>query len=178
MLCNGVWHANNAPACMRLRKLGKGQSVVFVAPQEVCTKICERKGKKPSAPITAIDVLCWSIGETWLDLSRSMPLWAVQGHRYETHKHLLNGASTTISQAEAFLEDEAQSIEDRYTPVTKSTGQITEWDLDNPSIGQIEQRCREFEAMGFSSATLQEEQEVSREADYVPCAELIHHSVS
>ncbi|KAF2622185.1 hypothetical protein BU25DRAFT_403259 [Macroventuria anomochaeta] len=146
-------------ACMRLRKLGKGQSVVFMATQEICTKIYERTKQDPDKPITVINVLCWSIGETWLDLSRSMPLWAVQGHRYETHKHLLNGASTTLSQAQAFLEDEAQSIEDRYAPVTKSTGQSILRDLTNPSIKQIHSRCVEFQAVDFNSAMLHEEQE-------------------
>lgn len=148
---------------MRLRKLGKGQSVVFMTPQEICTKIRERRQTPVDTAITVIDVLCWSISETWLDLSRSMPLWAVQGHRYEVHKHLLNGADTTLAQAQAFLEDEAQSIEDRYKPTSENTSQFVGWDATNPSIAQIQSRCREFEAMGFSSATFQEEQEVSQE---------------
>jgi hypothetical protein len=146
---------------MRLRKLGKGQSVVFMAPQEICTKICERTTQTPDEPISVVNVLCWSIGETWQDLSRSMPLWAVQGHRYETRKHLLHGANTTVSQAQQFLEDEAQSIEDRYTPTIKNTGHLLLRDLSNPSIKAIHTRCVEFQAMGFNSASLQEEQEVS-----------------
>ncbi|KAJ4987967.1 hypothetical protein SVAN01_06542 [Stagonosporopsis vannaccii] len=146
-------------ACMRMRKLGKGQSVVFLASQEMCTKICARSKKKLDEPITVTDVLCWSIGETWLDLSRSMPLWAVQGHRYETHKHLLEGAATTISQAEKFLEDEAQSIHQRYAPTDKGMGHHMFRDLDDPSVQQIYLRCQEFQVMGFNSATLQEEQE-------------------
>ena len=147
---------------MRLRKLGKGQSVVFMAPEEICTKIHERTKKQSDALITVTDVLCWSIGETWLDLSRSMPLWAVQGHRYESHKYLLDGADTTLSQAQEFLEDEAQSIEDRYKAVANDATQFAGWDLDNPVIEQLRARCIEFGAMGLSSATLQEEQEVSR----------------
>ncbi|KAH6614844.1 hypothetical protein C7974DRAFT_475294 [Boeremia exigua] len=146
-------------ACMRLRKLGKGQSVVFIASQEVCTKICERTDQKPDEPITVVNVLCWSIGETWLDLSRSMPLWAVQGVRYETHKHLLNGANTKLSQGRKFLEDEAQSIKDRYAPSQINTGHSMLQNLDVPNIKLIHARCLEFQAVGFNSATLQEEQE-------------------
>ncbi|KAJ4362799.1 hypothetical protein N0V95_001291 [Ascochyta clinopodiicola] len=146
-------------ACMRLRKLGKGQSVVFVAPEEVSTKISERTQRQHGAIITVIDVLCWSIGETWHDLSRSMPLWAVQGHRYERHKNLLDGAETNLAQAQSFLEDEAQSIEDRYKPVTGTTSQFAGWDLTNPCIMQLISRCLEFGAVGINSATLQEEQE-------------------
>lgn len=148
-------------ACMRMRKLGKGQSVVFLTSQELCTKICARTKQEIDEPITVTNVLCWSIGETWLDLSRSMPLWAVQGHRYETHKHLLKGAATTVSQAEKFLEDEAQSIQDRYAPTLRGIGHPMLQDLDNPSVQQIHSRCLEFQATGFNSATLQEEQEVS-----------------
>lgn len=146
---------------MRLRQLGKGQSVVFMASQEICTKVCERTNQKIDEPLSVVNVLCWSISETWQDLSRSMPLWAVQGHRYETHKYLLHGANTTESQAKEFLEDEAQSIESRYTPNIKDTGRSLLRDLSNPSIKAIHTRCVDFKAMGFNTASLQEEQEVS-----------------
>ena len=147
---------------MRLRKLGKGQSVVFLASQEICTKICERAEQSSEESITVANVLCWSICETWLDLSRSMPLWAVQGHRYEMHKHILHGENTTTTQAKAFLEDEAQTIEDRYAPITTRTTHPTFRDLSDPNIRAIHDRCVEFQAMGFNSASLQEEQEASR----------------
>jgi hypothetical protein len=147
-------------ACMRMRKLGKGQSVVFMVPPEISTKIYERTGKSPDASIEVTDVLCWSIRETWLDLSRSMPLWAVQGHRFETHKHLLHGAKTTKEQAKSFLEDEAQSLEVRYRPRAREDSvRFNGWDMSNKNIAQIHLRCREFEAMGFGSSSLQEEQE-------------------
>lgn len=144
-----------------MRKLGKGQSVVFMISQELRTKICARTKQNFDKPITVTNVLCWSIGETWLDLSRSMPLWAVQGHRYETRKHLLQGVDTSLSQAQQFLEDEAQSIRDRYAPTAQGTGHSMLKDLDKPSIKKIHTRCLEFQAIGFNSATLQEEQEVS-----------------
>lgn len=148
-------------ACMRMRKLGKGQSVVFLVPPEISTKIRERTAKPFNRQIEVVDVLCWSIGETWLDISRSMPLWAVQGHRFEKHKHLLHGANTTSELAEAFLEDEAQSLEARYKPMARDgSSQFEGWDMSNQDIARIYSRCREFDAMGFGSAGLQEEQEV------------------
>jgi hypothetical protein len=149
---------------MRLRKLGKGQSVVFTVPQEISMKIRKRTGKSTYDPIDVVDILSWSIGETWLDLSKSIPLWAVQGHRFEVHKHLLHGADTTMAQAKSFLEDEARSLDDRYKPRPSdksSEAQMSGWDLENPNIQTIVARCKDFEAMGFSSASLQEEQEVS-----------------
>jgi hypothetical protein len=89
-------------AAMRMRKLGHGQAITFIVPKEIETKIYERTGKHLSVPIEVADVLSWLIGETWSDLRRSMPLWAVQGQRYKSHKHLLNGTNTTKDEAEAF----------------------------------------------------------------------------
>jgi hypothetical protein len=149
-------------ACMRLRKLGHGQSVTFIVPEEIATKIRELTAKPVDELITVNDILCWSITETWQDLKRSMPLWAVQGQRFESHRHLLNGADTTKEQVEAFLEDEAQGIELRYKPRTKDdegSSQLVGWDLSNKNISQIVSRCQDFEAMGFGSAALSEEQE-------------------
>lgn len=149
-------------ACMRLRKLGHGQSVTFIVPDEISTKIRELTRKPLNDPIQVRDVLCWSISECWADLRRSMPLWAVQGNRYESHKHLLHGADTTKGQAQAFLEDEAQALETRYRPRKQNddgSAQILHWNLSNTNIAQIVSRCRDFEAMGFNSAALSEEQE-------------------
>jgi hypothetical protein len=147
---------------MRMRKLGVGQSVSFIVPEEISTKIRERTNKPTDVPIEVSDVLCWSIAETWQDLKRSMPLWAVQGERFERNKNLLCGAATTFTQAEAFLEDEARTLEARYKPHAKEdsgTRMLNTWDLNNQNIADIVTRCQEFEAMGFGAATLSEEQE-------------------
>ncbi|CAO2648219.1 Nn.00g074860.m01.CDS01 [Neocucurbitaria sp. VM-36] len=147
-------------ACMRLRKLGHGQSVTFMVPEEIATKIRELTAKAVGELIRVNDVICWSISETWQDLRRSMPLWAVQGRRFENHRYLLNGIKTTKSQAKAFLEDEAQGLETRYQPRTDNgSSQLVGWDVSNRNIALIVSRCRDFEAMGFGSAALSEEQE-------------------
>ncbi|RMZ73552.1 very large low complexity [Pyrenophora seminiperda CCB06] len=148
--------------CMRMRKLGLGQSIAFLVPEEISRKIHERTGKPPDVRIKVSDVLCWSIGETWQDMKRSMPLWAVQGERFERHKNLLYGAATTQIQAASFLEDEAQTLNARYKPRTKydsGMGSLKAWDLQNCNITKIVKRCQEFEALGFGAATLSEEQE-------------------
>jgi hypothetical protein len=139
-----------------------GQSVAFIVPEEIATKIRERTRKPVEALIEVKDVLCWSIGETWQDLTRSMPLWAVQGERFERHKNLLCGSTTSHAQVEGFLEDEAQTLEARYKPRTQDTGgmgMLKDWDLENHNVQEIVKRCQEFEAMGFGAATLSEEQE-------------------
>lgn len=149
-------------AAMRMRKLGHGQAVTFIVPAEIKTKIYERTGKSSNAQIDAYDVLSWAVGETWSELKRSLPLWAVQGERFERHKHLLKGADTTKDDATSFLENEAVDLETRYKPRARNTdgvSQLSNWNMSNPNIDKIVSRCRDFEAMGFGSATLSEEQE-------------------
>lgn len=101
---------------MRLRQLGKGQSVCFIIPEDIQMRILERNKKPFGSQIEVEDIICWTIGETWDDLRRSMPLWAVQGHRFETQKSLLSGGINTNAQGESFLEVEAQTLEARYRP--------------------------------------------------------------
>jgi hypothetical protein len=147
---------------MRMRKLGHGQSITFIVPEEIKTKIYERTCKPLDSPIEVSDVLSWSIGETWTDLKRSIPLWAVQGQRFESHRHLLNGANTTQNEAKAFLEDEAQNLEVRYKPRVQGndgSAHLSSWDMSNKNIARIVSKCHDFETMGFSSAALSEEQE-------------------
>lgn len=147
-------------ACMRLRKLGKGQSVVFCISEEIQGKITERTSKAAD-DIQVLDVLMWAITETWSDLRRSMPLWATQGRRYEEHKYLLNGVETTVSQAKQFLEEEAQSVEYRYRPSveTSPSEAFKGWDISSPNVRKIIQRCQDFDTLNFNAASLQEEQE-------------------
>ncbi|XP_014555371.1 hypothetical protein COCVIDRAFT_27710 [Bipolaris victoriae FI3] len=149
-------------AAMRMRKLGHGQAITFIVPAEIRTKIYERTGKSSDTQIDARDVLSWAVGETWSDLKRSLPLWAVQGERFERHKNLINGANTTEDDAKAFLENEAVDLETRYKPRTQDANRFTQlsnWDMSNPNIDRIVSRCHNFEAMNFGSATLSEEQE-------------------
>ncbi|PSN72933.1 hypothetical protein BS50DRAFT_616434 [Corynespora cassiicola Philippines] len=147
-------------ACMRMRKLGKGQSVVFCIPEEIQTKIRDCTSKSANDNIEVSDVLTWAITETWIDTRRSMPLWATQGRRFEEYEGLLNGSNTSMEQAKAFLEDEAQTLDQRYRPRSQTAGSsLKSWDRSNENIAKIIARCEEFEAMNFNSATLHEEQE-------------------
>jgi hypothetical protein len=60
-------------ACMRMRKLGKGQTVVFCISPEIQAKIKRRIPGERTPNITIVDVLLWSISETHTDICRSMP---------------------------------------------------------------------------------------------------------
>jgi len=107
---------------MRMRKLGKGQSVVFCVPEEIKTKILARTFKPDNASIDVSDVLSWAISETCIDIRRSMPLWAAQGQRFEHQSAIWAEARTEgdilmpKGQADKFLENETQSLEDSVEP--------------------------------------------------------------
>ncbi|POS70805.1 hypothetical protein DHEL01_v210801 [Diaporthe helianthi] len=158
-------------ACMRMRKLGKGQTVVFCISREIQAKILEYKnatGRKEalrSSNIKVMDVILWSISETHVDLRRSMPLWAVQGERFfrqdELWQQALQDGRTKLSQehAEKFQEKEAQSLDDRFRP---RQGQSLPRYLTNPAdanLRRIAERCEQFDGLQFNASVLQEEQE-------------------
>ncbi|KAJ4165642.1 hypothetical protein LMH87_007266 [Akanthomyces muscarius] len=160
-------------ACMRMRKLGHGQAVIFCVTKEMQSRICMATGKAQDSDIGVDDVLMWAISETHTDLRRLMPLWAIQGARFEKQQSIWNSASSssgihlTPEHAESFLEEEAQTIEYRYRPTTDTTdGDELVSSLEQLNIGRhstslaaIQKRCEEFGVSQFRSAALQEEQE-------------------
>ncbi|KAI0404731.1 hypothetical protein F4802DRAFT_218327 [Xylaria palmicola] len=153
-------------ACMRLRKLGRGQSVVFCVGAEIRNKILSVTAKPPSATIEVQDVLHWAVSETFAETERSMPLWAAQGVRFLRQEELRKSAQTidgtNMSNATAmkFLDNEAQSIEARYRPGPgKATSIASLLRTNTQRVGEVSDRCSEFEHLNFNSTTLEEEQE-------------------
>lgn len=160
-----------AQACMRMRKLGSGQSVVFCISPEMQFRVNMAAEKAPGSIISVDDVLMWAIHETHADLHRLMPLWAVQGSRFVHQKRLWNGTTSSVGismsrdQAEQFLEEEAQTIEYRYRPTARSStkelhSQLEHLTLDeSDEISAIQSRCDNFGVSQSKAAALQEEQE-------------------
>ncbi|KAH9434725.1 hypothetical protein MCOR02_003688 [Pyricularia oryzae] len=154
-------------ACMRMRKLGKGQTVVFCIPPEIKVKILQKVHKDEDESIELADVLHWAITETWVDIQRSIPLWAVQGRRFGHQKHLWDqsqegnqsAASMSPLQAVKFQEDEAQTIEDLYKPGERQTKPCCADASSHEGASSIVKHCAQFGEVNFDSAVLQEEQE-------------------
>lgn len=148
-----------------MRNLGKGQSVVFCIPQEIKIKILARSSKSSSEGIEVSDVLDWAISETYIEIRRSMPLWRAQGMRFVRQSEIWaearneNNIRMAASQASKFLEKEAQSLDDRYRPRSSTDVVFSDTPSRNTSINLINERCRQFTGLDFTSATLQEEQE-------------------
>ncbi|KAI1087952.1 hypothetical protein F5B19DRAFT_33837 [Rostrohypoxylon terebratum] len=154
-------------ACMRMRMLGEGQSVVFCVPEEIQAKIRRRNHKENSEGIAVLDILAWAIGETWSDIHRSMGLWANQGRRHEKHLNIweqvkatnANGGGIVFdkSLAESYLEDESQTLERRYRPRIRDNSLRAS--PDEAVADPITKRCREFANLNIDASTLQEEEE-------------------
>lgn len=77
---------------MRMRKLGKGQSVAFCSSMEVQRKIIESSGKARDATIQVADVLEWCIENTCAHTRMCIPLWATQGARHQRRHVALSAA--------------------------------------------------------------------------------------
>ncbi|KAK5400772.1 hypothetical protein LTR06_011264 [Exophiala xenobiotica] len=179
-------------ACMRMRKLGHGQSVVFCVPEEIRNQIVAQKQRGEGVCIDVSDILSWAVAETWIDIRRSMPLWAVQGRRFEHHRRLWDDArvdgvlSVSKSHAENFLENESQSLAHRYRPQGVTHAPSSVEIVQNVNLQRIASRCLEFDSLDANVATLQEEQErelspeivrqreVQRPAPAEPAAHSIH----
>ncbi|KAK1980119.1 hypothetical protein LZ30DRAFT_595422 [Colletotrichum cereale] len=176
-------------ACMRMRKLGKGQSVIFCVPEEIQQKISQWLPIHNST-ITVANVLEWAISETFVDLRRGIRLWANQGRRHGRHKVLwmkahIDGSTQLDSQhAEEFLEDEAQTLETRYGPTQQPTSESS-ISTSAPDFDSITERLLEFGGSDPESATFREEQErelspeveEEKEIQKPPPADPAEHSV-
>ncbi|OQD78015.1 hypothetical protein PENANT_c098G01996 [Penicillium antarcticum] len=160
----GITKDKLVQACMRMRKLGNGQSVVFCVPEEVKFNILTLSGKDKSSRITVSDVLLWAISETWIDSCYSIPLWAVQGIRFERQRELWQAnrqndcLDLTPRQAQEFLEPECQTLEQRYRPGHQARPSFHCPSVTSSNLNLIWKRCRKFEGLDTSSS-LQEEQE-------------------
>ncbi|KAK4182801.1 hypothetical protein QBC35DRAFT_395228 [Podospora australis] len=162
--------------CMRMRKLGNGQSVTFCVSPEMQKRIRMLGRVEDSRSLAVTDILVYAIAETWDDAYRSLPLWATQGIRHQHQEIVWDRVDKTgelsVKDVQDYLEDEAQSLEQRYLPVSGASGASNPQSLTSKlnaalklesrqdQVAQISDKCNEFglanlDAMG----SLQEEQE-------------------
>ncbi|GAB0146158.1 hypothetical protein EsHS_00006568 [Epichloe bromicola] len=151
-------------ACMRMRQLGKGQSVVFCVPEEILHKIRIFSSKSTNSQISVSDVLGWSISETWTDAKRCIGLWSVQGKRHQWQQQFWTSyradVAKTLSRDEAdrFLEPEAETLGEKYGPEPRRDGLCSNTRCASEENDEIDGRSREFET-GVSQTSLQQEAE-------------------
>ncbi|KAL2186630.1 hypothetical protein L209DRAFT_711026 [Thermothelomyces heterothallicus CBS 203.75] len=162
-------------ACMRMRKLGAGQSVTFCVSPEMQKRVRSLAHLEDPRPLTVTDILVCAIVETWDDAYRSLPVWATQGLRHQHQELVWERAEDTgelsINDVVDYMEDEAQSLEQRYRPISDGSGtnsqgltakliEASKLEARQGQVRQIRAKCLSFglanlDAMG----SLQEEQE-------------------
>ncbi|KAF2437256.1 hypothetical protein P171DRAFT_459255 [Karstenula rhodostoma CBS 690.94] len=140
-------------AYIRMRKLGKSQTVIFCVSQEIQTKILKASQKTNASTITVADILEWSMHETLDDLRRNMPLWASATKKQDGQSQL------TKDDAKKLLETKAQSLKDQYQPHLSLDGPKIFAISEDPVVQQIATRCEAFNITQFKASALQEEQE-------------------
>ncbi|KAK4160024.1 hypothetical protein QBC43DRAFT_326010 [Cladorrhinum sp. PSN259] len=180
----GVTKDTLVQACMRMRKLGQGQSVTFIVSPEMQKRIRKIRNARDEQELTVTDVIAWAISETWDEAVRSVPLWAAQGVRHIRQEAIWKKAENqgvfSSSNAREYLEPEGMSLEERYRPRPTSTVGDTEiatlmasLDLEdqsstdgtrqqNPQMSAIRKKLLAFTHATrntTASSTLQEEQE-------------------
>jgi hypothetical protein len=143
-------------ACMRMRKLGNGQSLEFCVPRDVHTRILEQQNSASTA-IGVAEVIHWSIAETFAETKRFMPLWAVQGRRFVKQQSTW-AEGLSMKNASHLLEQEKQTIEERYRPLHSHDRSSSEV-FDDPEHKRIQECCDLFDEIEIGTAPLQEEQE-------------------
>ncbi|PYH42617.1 uncharacterized protein BP01DRAFT_404617 [Aspergillus saccharolyticus JOP 1030-1] len=153
-------------ACMRLRKLGHGQSVTFCVPKEIEAKLFTLTGTHDRTGADVSDILLWAISETWIDMQRSISLWATQGARFEHQCALWSmvqreGDETRMSQNHSirFLEPESQSLVNRYGPRPATLPFLRQGWEESKNMRRILDRYNEFCGANHRAVDLSEEQE-------------------
>ncbi|KAI3390839.1 hypothetical protein diail_8557 [Diaporthe ilicicola] len=180
-------------ACMRMRRLGHGQSVVFCVPQEIKNKIIQLNNDnvRDYSKVTVSDVVKWAISETTDDTRKSIPLWITQALRFGKHSELWRQYSAGPVEdltrwSKDFREDEAQSLEQRYRPsIVRGNPLETNLDVEESFKQRISDHCRIFGPINFHAADLQEEQErelspeaeEERQVERPPAAEPERHKI-
>ncbi|KAG0707120.1 hypothetical protein DFH29DRAFT_995437 [Suillus ampliporus] len=143
--------------CMRMRKLGNGQSVMFFAPTEVDRSIRSATQKADTDGINVADILHWAMLETCLDIQMRAPHWGQQGSDFNTRHSAWTQFScaptSSISTLEtAWLQPEERSLEDLYAP--RSSSQVSQ--VCDPGI---QRKCEELGVLSTLARSMDEEQE-------------------
>ena len=143
-----------------MRKLGRGQSVIFFAPWEVDRRIREAARKCADDQIEVVDILRWTMLETCAEVTRYALHWAQQGMDYERRqkawKELSCSTNANIEGLKSsWLQPEAHTLEDMYGPLSsdKSIHHVLH------EFPDILERCERIGVSSFSHQQMEEEQE-------------------
>ncbi|KAI0275472.1 hypothetical protein BC834DRAFT_853041 [Gloeopeniophorella convolvens] len=179
-------------ACMRMRQLGKGQSVMFFAPGEVDRRIRDLipNGSESCERIEARDILRWAIHETCTDIRHHVPHWVEQGldhHRRSSAYTKFNKTGAAAYLKNSWLQPEAQSLEQMYDPILRAQSVTTQ-----ARIGKVPALRERMEYLGVLELTdvrmaeeqerevnheVERERQVERPSKVVPAKHQTHQDI-
>ncbi|KIM20547.1 hypothetical protein M408DRAFT_130685 [Serendipita vermifera MAFF 305830] len=179
--------------CMRMRKLGSEQSLVFLAPDEVVKGIKKVVGDDVQ-PLKSAHVLIWTMKETCQQLQINVSNWATQGYEFAERQSGWNEVSREPKNREElkylFCQEDGRTLAQMYGVSEQSLARDgAHQKLPSPDQLQIEeeiqQHCKLFNAFSLEDARADEEQEVElvheqeveREVERPPPAGPAEHSV-
>ncbi|KAF8824093.1 hypothetical protein HHX47_DHR9000559 [Lentinula edodes] len=179
-------------ACMRLRQLGHGQSVLFFAPLEIARTIRADADKSDGDTIEVIDILRWAMLRTCEDIEHHIPHWVQQG--VDFHERNLawtaakeSGSTPDLAElSSAWLRPEARTLEQLYLPHSAQTAQTSSSTVAKAhEIPEIQARLDLLGIMNVGDASVDEEQErevaqeveQERQLERPPPSKALHHKV-
>jgi hypothetical protein len=175
---------------MRMRQLGKGQSVAFFAPGEVGRRIRDLipTGPDPEHGIHVVDILRWAMHETCEDITRHLPHWAQQGldhgRRFSAYnKYRSTDTDDLTILKNAWLQPESRNLEEMYDPVSKARDSGLYQEIkDVPSLHKRLERLGVTQLTDVRMAEEQErevnhEVERERQVERPPKVEPATHSI-
>ncbi|KAI0297846.1 hypothetical protein B0F90DRAFT_1669305 [Multifurca ochricompacta] len=153
---------DNDAGCMRMRQLGKGQSVMFFAPGEVDRRIRNLIPSEggPCYRVDVLDILRWAMHETCEDTRHHLPHWAEQGldhhKRFAAYKqHSWTGNLGTLKGT--WLQPESRTLEEMYDPVLDVHGAATGLEING--IPSLRERIERLGMRMLADVRMAEEQE-------------------
>ncbi|KAF8602020.1 hypothetical protein BDV93DRAFT_584535 [Ceratobasidium sp. AG-I] len=167
--------------CMRMRKLGHGQSVMFFAPAEVDGQIRKAGRLEPTDLVGTVDVLRWAMLETCHDLIHHIPHWAHQGAQYERRARAERGYIETrdiSGLADGWTVPESRSLEEMYgisDYPSQSSEVLTNIVHGMPILNET-LNLLGVQSLEYSSSREDEEREASREIERQPQIERLPKS--
>ncbi|RAH70417.1 uncharacterized protein BO66DRAFT_451362 [Aspergillus aculeatinus CBS 121060] len=149
-------NARLVQACNGMRKLGNGQSVVFIIPPEVSHSV-----GAAGNPVKSVDVIQWALNQTADALDTLGPLWASQGLQYHGRvsawDRLSSEGRTLHEMIQVIQEPEAQSLSELYASwcTPRHNNLVDYLDKSDPMVQSLLLRVGEDQ----QKALLHEEQE-------------------
>ncbi|KAH9061808.1 hypothetical protein EDB83DRAFT_2506594 [Lactarius deliciosus] len=178
--------------CMRMRQLGKGQSVMFFAPGEVDRRIrslipkgqepdfkhfvgLSPRGQESGNGVRVIDILRWAMHETCWDIGHHLPHWAQQGvdhhRRFSAYKQYDSTGDLGVLK-NSWLQRESRTLEEMYEPAPNA--QVAGLSPEINGIPSLRERLERLGVTQLTDVRMAEEQEREPPPSVHPAKHIIH----